>query len=250
MIHPDEAIKAIKAMSTMHGIHYNSLKDATTLMNALINKFPNKSRDEIILALDKQELLQEFKSLPKDLKQEIIKMALATSSTLNEAIKTIKTMSALWGIEYDNLKDFTQLMHILADKFDTTTYDIAQKFNSGTSRLYLKLGTELGDAIRAKNVDEVIRLISMGSDVNFIENKTYFFETKKYRGNTPLIHAIAFPNPIIVKILLEKGANPNLEKQAFESLLDHSKDDQFLEPVSKIRTLLKVPQINGWEDVD
>ena len=67
------AIKAIKAMSALHEIQYDNFKDITNLMAALENKFPHKSRGEIILALEKQELFTLFKSekFAEDLRKKI-----------------------------------------------------------------------------------------------------------------------------------------------------------------------------------
>ena len=54
-----------------------------------------------------------YETLPPELKQEIINTALATNKKLSKKIEMIKNLSALHGVQYDNLKDFTTLVHIL-----------------------------------------------------------------------------------------------------------------------------------------
>src|SRR5690242_15449786 len=74
-----------------------------------------------------------YGSLLPELKQEIINTALATSKNVDEAISMLKKLSALHGVEFDklfNLKDFTKLVHVLADKFNISTSQVAQKIDT------------------------------------------------------------------------------------------------------------------------
>lgn len=196
----NEAIKTIKRLSALHGVHYDNFKDSANLMNALANKFPNKSRNEIILTLDNQALLEEFKSLPQKLKQEIAKMIVGDN--LEETIKTIDIASAVWGIHYDNLKAFTTPVHILADKFNTTTENVAKKFKTLIAEFYIYLSYQLLDQVSIKslfNKDTFENFIAQGVDVNFIPYGDGACNALRY--------AIDRLNFEAVKILLNAGAN-------------------------------------------
>src|SRR5262245_54934151 len=92
--------------------------------------------------LNGMETEPSYETLPKELKQEIINTALATSKSVDEAINTLKTVSALQGIQFDklfDLKDFTKLVHMLADKFNTKTELIAEKFKTPVAEEYVRL---------------------------------------------------------------------------------------------------------------
>jgi hypothetical protein len=107
--------------------------------------------------------------LPEDVHNTIIRMALATSDTLEEAIKAIKVASVLRGIRYDNLKSFTKLVHMLANKFpkkDTKT--IAKLFGTSIAEEYINLGNALIGAISWwEDIDQITKLIMQGADVNY-----------------------------------------------------------------------------------
>lgn len=165
--------------------------------------------------------------LPKKIKQSIIGTALATSNNVDEAINAIKTSGALYGLRYDtptaknllikslpnNLdeaiekvktlqgatpKDFTKLVHMLADKFNLIPYDVAEKFNTPTAEKYIDLYIRLSGATSLKNLKIMKELISRGADV-------------KARPSI-ISAAIVYPNektPEIIKFLLENGANPS-----------------------------------------
>ncbi len=63
--------------------------------------------------------------LPKEIQNQITQTAIASSKNLNETVVMIKRLSTSFGISYDklfdNIKDFTKLVHMLADKFDAST---------------------------------------------------------------------------------------------------------------------------------
>jgi hypothetical protein len=85
------------------------------------------------------EIYKSLAALP-ELQKEIIAAALATTKNLDEAIHMIEKLSILRGIRYDNLKNFTALMNILAKKFpDITRQEIAQKFTLPIAKEYIEL---------------------------------------------------------------------------------------------------------------
>jgi len=132
--------------------------------------------------------------LPRDIHNEIIKMALASSNTLTETIKAINVANALRGVRYDNLKDFTQLMHILAGKFNVLPSVVAKEFNTSTAQTYSDLGCELSMQTRYW---DLVQLIKQGADLNFI-NENYW---------TPLGNAIMHQDIELVRLLFNSGAN-------------------------------------------
>ncbi len=113
---------------------------------------------------------QHISELPGELQKIIIKKALAQSNNLDKTINMIGKLSTLYGIQY-NIKDFTQLVHILADKFNTSTEHIAQEFNTPIAQKYLDLGRKLYNlkVIRYSPlfVNRVTQLMKDGADINF-----------------------------------------------------------------------------------
>lgn len=72
-----------------------------------------------------------YESLPSELKQQIINTALETSDTLNEAVKTIKKLSVLHNIRYDNFKEMAALVNALTNKFpDESEVEITKALES------------------------------------------------------------------------------------------------------------------------
>jgi len=128
--------------------------------------------------MESQEPMGTFAQLPKELlHQEIIKQAIESSNTLEEAIKAVKMARALSGVQYDNLKNFTKLVHLLADKFDTTTHEVANEFNTLLAKNYIQLGEQLlqlNNQFNQPNIldkdnirNKIDQLINDGADVNF-----------------------------------------------------------------------------------
>lgn len=187
--------------------------------------------------------LGSFEELPEELRQEIAKVAIetaiATSTTVDEAIKAIQTASMVYsGVQLDDiaardllihsipnnldqaitqvkhlqgkeLKNFTKLVHILADKFDITTARTAATIGTPIAQTYLNLGKELKIAILSDpfNYDKIIELIKNGADVNF---------SILSRRSTPLHNALSDEknkefNVELIKILLDAGAKPTTE---------------------------------------
>jgi len=138
------------------------------------------------------------------------------------AIKAIslvdKELNEIINQEYGNQKGFTKLVHILADKFNETTGEIADKFKTPAANEYIKLGSQLVNTIMdsdksegEKTKNEVIALIKDGADVNF-SRKWYFGDEefgKDWFIETPLGNAIVFKENIeLTKLLIQSGANP------------------------------------------
>ncbi len=165
--------------------------------------------------------------------KNIIAAIKATRLVDTESNKIITTM-------YGDQSGFMTLAHILAKELNTSTYNVAKEFKTNASQKYLDLGTQLANAIRGKDNAKVAELIIKGADVNFMENPVNMPLHIKYRGNTLLITAIMYQNSAeVIKLLLDKGANPNLENHIFEPLLNKFKKSKYSEDASKIRTLLE-----------
>jgi len=142
---------------------------------------------------------QNIGNLPTDIHNEMIRLAFATSDNLLDTIKAFQFASALRGIPYDNLKDFTNLVHILANKFKTTNQVVAENFNTPTAKNYINLGKQLVELISRPNAGNTIKIIQLieknGADVNY-SNST----------GSLLSKAIQSWNVESVKLLLEYGA--------------------------------------------
>ncbi len=172
---------------------------------------------------------QNIMGLPEDVRNEIIRKALAASDTLEEAIKAIK-VGALRGVNYDNPKDFTKLVHVLAKKFDLDTATVAQEFRTTTvaniaknyliqSRMLLKLIASYdADDIQIL-IDDIKKLISYGADVNFVQRPTGMLPSLGFNEDTPLIKIFSYkPYNVqealqriktLVELLLEYGGIPD-----------------------------------------
>lgn len=146
------------------------------------------------------EKMGTFGELPEELHQEIVR-ALLNSKDLDQVIDAIKVASVLRGVRYDDLADFTKLVHALADKFNKPTIFVARKFNTPTAKKYIDLSIALL-FIPSSTFNNVAQLIKDGADVNFTGNNYA----------TPLSQAIQFRvNIEKIKLLLDSGANPNFK---------------------------------------
>ncbi len=192
----EQVIGAIKVASIFQGVPYGNLQSATGLVRALTKKFPDKSREEIILALEKPEAYKELVTI------------LETNKNLRDIYAAIKSQNILQG----NLKDFTALVHILVDKKnelvgnsspDRRTMMIASEFGTPVAETYNELGNELMYCVEQGNSKQVARLIQDGADVNFVN----------YCHTSPLAKVLGtnFLSIEVVKLLLAHGADPNQE---------------------------------------
>lgn len=135
--------------------------------------------------------------LPQDVQRVIIKTALERSMGLDAVIETIEALSTIQGVRYDNLKNFTALVHILADIFNKETEIVAKKFNLQIANKYIALGDTLkAYAYYPQHLATLVQLINEGADVNY---STFPFMT-------PLESAISGLNIEGVDLLLNAGA--------------------------------------------
>lgn len=143
---------------------------------------------------------ESVRDLPEELRREIMQLAqvILPSNNLDEAITTIKKLSAFFGNPLDDLKTFTALVHILADKFNKEPSDVAKQFNTPTAEKYEKLSTALTNLIVNHYFDGVKKLIEQGADVNSVVYNA-----------TPLFRAAMKEDFNITELLLASGANVN-----------------------------------------
>ncbi len=160
--------------------------------------------------LTKKEALEIYKSLQPELKLEVLNQALAASNNLDEAIDMINKLSIVHKTQYNNLQDFTNLVHILADRFYYDTDSVARVYGTSTAHTYRVLGSQLLDVVSLAHkpiwsgpgvedlsyiLDRMKQLIKEGADVNYSSHL-----------NTPLYKALEKGNAEAVKLLLEFGA--------------------------------------------
>lgn len=178
-------------------------------------------------------------TLLPDLKQKITHMASSASKNLNEAINALESASTFYGVQFDklffdNLKDFTALVNLLAKKFpDKSRKEIAEKFKTPIAKKYVHLGEKLANNWKKKDI--LTQLIKEGVDLYY--SITYATDEGVYLL-TPLNRATMSKNVEIVQLLLDAGANPNykdsLGKTAFEYIDKHASDNK----TQKIRQML------------
>ncbi len=167
--------------------------------------------------------------LPKELQDRITQTAIASSNNLDEAITIIKKLSTSFGVRYDklfnNLEDFTQLVHKLADKFKISTIEVAKPFRTPISQKYdiltfrAKERMNDWDALWVKGSTEdkknklyasLNQLINEGLDVNMT-----------YGNNSLLMHITSqTKSPMLVKLLLDAGADPHYKNDKGKTALD------------------------------
>lgn len=171
-----------------------------------------------------------YGQLPPELRALII-MSVNTYSTLDNIVNTIKAASvtskeinAIVNEKYGNLAGFTALIGALEEKFPgITRAEIAKKFGTSIADLYIDLGNILvAHCKNTASTDGLINIINDGADVNF---STMFsamfsamFEEIEAGEITPLFAATNFldKNKIdLLKVLLEKGANPHFKNSKF-----------------------------------
>jgi len=172
-----------------------------------------------IYGMEPQEPMGAFAQLPKELHQEIIRKAIESSDTLEEFVKAVNVACALQGVCYDNLKDFTKLMHMLADKFDTTTHEVAGNFHTSLAEKYIQLGEQLliidDESSQLDTFDKVTQLINDGADVNFTMRNNMAIDS------TPLFVAIQLINVDVVKLLMQSGVIPTSQNlKLAEAVMD------------------------------
>ena len=148
--------------------------------------------------------------------QSLIITHINTGNTVTNAIRDIirtsrtnTTLNKIVNDMYGNQKGFSELVHVLADKFNLTPPDVAAKFKTDASTTYIQLATALLYSIKSHDTQFVDNIIKQGADVNY------------YSGGsdkiTPLVYAIRYGTADIVKLLLNSKANPNFTGPYTES---------------------------------
>lgn len=143
--------------------------------------------------------IEDIKQLPLEL-QEIIaqnkQRMLQEETKLDELIKSIKGISASRGIRYDTLEHFTNLVHILANKFRMYPCDIARKFKTPISIEYVNLCDQLREKLKKQDLEGIKQLLGKGADIEgFAVLPAVMTSTKS-------------PSAEMIKFLLAQGANP------------------------------------------
>lgn len=199
-----ETINAIKNASILHNIRY----DNATLIRLLTKKFPEKVKEEIILAIEKPEIYQKvFATLKRSPQPKI-------------HLLTILGFIERENILQDNLEDYTALMHMCADKFQTTINSFAIYLHSPIAKEYSKLSTDL---LYTSDLTEAMQLLEKGADINYSGTIAHYNQYNVDSQNwyfTPLSKAAYGGNVDLVKLLLNAGANPFLEIPGFGTALD------------------------------
>lgn len=156
----------------------------------------------------------------QDIGSVIITKALETSNDADEAIATIKKLSEAYGVQFDrlfenDLKGYTAMVHMIADKFDEDPLYIAARFallipyvpkewktlnDLPSTKRYSILSSLLNVAIRNGNLSEVKKLITEGADVK--ARRSIISENLEQ-----LLHHESSAE--IVKLLVANGADPN-----------------------------------------
>jgi hypothetical protein len=193
--------------------------------------------------------LGAFEQLPLELRREIAQMALAASSTIDQAIKAIQNASAIYsGVKLNSaaamnllktmlsddfdqvierfkhlqgtkVKEFNVLMDLLAKKFpDLTRAEIAEKFKSPIANEYLVLNKEFYDetAFSNNDLEKYKKFIDKGADPSF----TFLSETftKMIKGILSQAASNAEGSGSqeaiqVLEYLLQEGSNPNIYAQ-------------------------------------
>ena len=121
----------------------------------------------------------------------------------------------------NNLHEFTQLVHMLANKFDKSTMEIASKFNTPTAKKYIELAKDMFATVMYQasyeNIDhKIINLINNGADVDVV---TPIFFNKRFQRLLYIVYKTDQKN--IAKLLLDAGANPNFIEGSKEKTLNY-----------------------------
>lgn len=176
-----------------------------------------------------------------ELRQEIIGKALATSDNRHEPAKIIKKISILHGVEFDklfNLKDFTSLVHILANQFHDSCFAISCTFKTPVAEKYGELFFQINKLVGANDITALKNVIEQGADINFarISIVHEYMISMMVKKSQPIL--------AIIKLFLENGADPNATVRLGESTaitaLDYlNKHFQNALEYDQIKTLLE-----------
>ncbi len=184
---------------------------------------------------------QEWKTLPPEVTSLILVALKESGNKPNEAIKNIIKLSAINTalnkmINLNDIRGFSKIVHMLADKFDKTPYQIAGMFETPTAQEYRRLVVALQNAIHNLNSEKIEKLIQEGADVNGLgsslrdaimggQNKEFskLYSTIKllldHGLNPNLKSAISKQTPLELLITLyQKGSFPKLKPEEYEQI--------------------------------
>jgi len=179
-----------------------------------------------------------YKSLPKELQQEIITQALAVSNDPFQAIEMIEKFSILHGVQFDNIKDFTKLVHILADKFNVSAQDIAYFFETPVSQKYRQLFNTFLRYLRENNLEDIKKSIAQGVDIFSSKDGIlpWYLHMMVKTNNLNPLH-VKQPQLEIIKLLLANGADPNAkwnDKTALDYLNEYFQNAPVYEQIKAL----------------
>jgi len=87
---------------------------------------------------------------------------LAVGKSLGDTAQAMKNT-----VKGYDLKQFTELVHIFADKFNRTTENVALLFNTPNANEYIRLGKEMIEYTDFNFSEGVIEAIQKGGDINY-----------------------------------------------------------------------------------
>lgn len=191
---------------------------------------------------------------------EAIQLIINSSNNLDEIVKKLELDSIndeeskriVWEDEYE----FTKLAHALANKFNLSTEAIANKFTTKAANEYKNMGDELiniilkhkvlTNVIFRKDLNAINQLIARGVDVNysnldkvtpliaimkaaqgrfdFIEGNYQKEKNEPFadRNRDRLLGGEINIASEFMTLLLDAGANPNLQDQNGRTALDYA----------------------------
>jgi hypothetical protein len=183
--------------------------------------------------------------LPEEVKA-LIMVALAQSgNNLDEVINNIKKVSLInktFNQMINDLQRFTQVVHMIADKFNVATETVAEEFTLviadwkklGVANKYIELGRNLLKAVWHKwPLDKLEELIKNGADINYSRPCRLF---KNCDQETPMVYAMKGKNLEAITLLLKSGVKLESDeyydkheywwphtKQAIKQLIDEER---------------------------
>jgi ankyrin repeat protein len=145
-----------------------------------------------------------------EINEQIINKLIMVSATSND-LKTIVKTIEMTGLRYDNLVNFTKLVHALENKLNLATTVIAEEIQKlaiqeslkAAAQQYVGLANDLQKKVLfGGDGAHITELIKQGADVN----------ASYQNGHNVSLLALAIEHRSdmnVLKVLLDAGANPN-----------------------------------------